>query len=318
MAMKLFSGRANPKLAIEIAEFLGKPLAPVEIKDFKDREIYVRIGESIRGDDCFVIQPTCCDVNKNLMELLIMIDALKRASAKRITAVVPYYGYSRQDRKALPREPITAKLVADLIYKAGAHRVVTVDLHSEQIQGFFDIPFDSVHALPVKAEYLKYKSIHNLVFVSPDVGAVRRTRRMAKIFSVPIAIIDKRRPRHNTNEVMNIIGDIKNKTCVLIDDIIDTGGTICEAAGTLKQAGAKEVYVCVTHPILSGEATKKLNEAPIEEVIVTNTIPIPEEKLIGKIRVVSMAPMLGEVIRRINSNESLDMLYERSLKSVNL
>ena len=314
MNLKLIAGRANPALAQEVSELLNIPLTPTIIKEFKDDETYVRIGESIRGDDCFIIQPTCRNVNQNLMELLIMIDALKRASAKRITAVIPYFGYSRQDRKAISREPITAKLVANLIGKAGADRVLTVDLHSEQVQGFFDMPVDVIQAFPVKVEYIYHKRFKDLIFVSPDVGAVRNCRRFAKIFDAPIAIVDKRRVDHNKAEVMHIIGEVKDKNCVLVDDMIDTGGTICEASRALKERGAKSVHVCVAHPVFSDKALQLLNDAPIEEVIVTNTIPIPQEKMIEKVKVLSIAPMIAEAIRRIHNDETLDALFSKAEK----
>ena len=308
--IKLFSGRANPKLAEEIAEYLGTTVGPIVIKNFADGEIYVQVQESIRGDDVFIIQPTCNPVSQNTMELLIMIDAFKRASAKTITAVIPYFGYARQDRKTSGREAITAKLVADLLATAGATRVVALDLHSGQIQGFFNILVDNIFATMVLVQYMRKKNLdsNELVVVSPDVGGVRRTRYFAKEMNCPIAIIDKRRDKHNEAIAQYVIGDVKDKKCILFDDIIDTAGTICEAVKLLKNEGAKEIYVCAVHPVFSGPALKRLEEAPIEEVIVTNTIPLREDAP-SKITQLSVAPILGEAISRIHDDESISQLF---------
>ena len=308
--IKLFSGRANPKLAEEIAEYLGTTVGPIVIKNFADGEIYVQVQESIRGDDVFIIQPTCNPVSQNTMELLIMIDAFKRASAKTITAVIPYFGYARQDRKTSGREAITAKLVADLLATAGATRVVALDLHSGQIQGFFNILVDNIFATMVLVQYMRKKNLdsNELVVVSPDVGGVRRTRYFAKEMNCPIAIIDKRRDKHNEAIAQYVIGDVKDKKCILFDDMIDTAGTICEAVKLLKKEGAKEIYVCAVHPVFSGPALQRLEEAPIEEVIVTNTIPL-RENAPAKITQLSVAPILGEAISRIHDDESISQLF---------
>lgn len=308
--IKLFSGRANPKLAEEIAEYLGTTVGPIVIKNFADGEIYVQVQESIRGDDVFIIQPTCNPVSQNTMELLIMIDAFKRASAKTITAVIPYFGYARQDRKTSGREAITAKLVADLLATAGATRVVALDLHSGQIQGFFNILVDNIFATMVLVQYMRKKNLdsNELVVVSPDVGGVRRTRYFAKEMNCPIAIIDKRRDKHNEAIAQYVIGDVKDKKCILFDDMIDTAGTICEAVKLLKNEGAKEIYVCAVHPVFSGPALQRLEEAPIEEVIVTNTIPL-RENAPSKITQLSVAPILGEAISRIHDDESISQLF---------
>jgi len=308
--IKLFSGRANPKLAEEIAEYLGTTVGPIVIKNFADGEIYVQVQESIRGDDVFIIQPTCNPVSQNTMELLIMIDAFKRASAKTITAVIPYFGYARQDRKTSGREAITAKLIADLLTTAGATRVVALELHSGQIQGFFNILVDNIFATMVLVDYIQKKNLdpNELVVVSPDVGGVRRTRYFAKEMQCPIAIIDKRRDKHNEAIAQYVIGDVKDKKCILFDDMIDTAGTICEAVRLLKKEGAKEIYVCAVHPVFSEPALKRLEEAPIEEVIVTNTIPLPENAP-SKITQLSVAPILGEAISRIHDDESISQLF---------
>lgn len=308
--IKLFSGRANAKLAEEIAEYLGTTVGPMVIKNFADGEIYVQIQESIRGDDVFIIQPVCTPVNQNAMELLIMIDAFKRASAKTITAVIPYYGYARQDRKTTGREAITAKLMADLLTTAGATRVLALDLHSGQIQGFFNILVDNIFATMPLVEYMKKKNFNTdeLVAVSPDTGGVRRTRYFAKEMKCSLAIIDKRRDKHNEAIAEYVIGDVKDKVCILFDDIIDTAGTICEAAKLLKKEGAKEIYVCAVHPVFSGPALTRLEEAPIEEVVVTNSIPLPENAP-KKITQLSVAQILGEAISRIHDNESISSLF---------
>ena len=309
--IKLFSGRSNNILAQEIAQYLGTSLEPITIKDFSDGEIYVQIQDSVRGDDVFIVQPICSPVNQNLMELLILLDAFKRASAKSITAVIPYYGYARQDRKASGREAITAKLVADLLTQAGATRVLTMDLHTGQIQGFFNILVDHIYATPVIVNYVKNIDLEGaeLVCVSPDMGGVKRTRALAKQVGAPIAIIDKRRDKHNSAVACNIIGDVKDKVCVMFDDIIDTAGTICEAARMLKEQGARDVYVCAVHPVFSGPALERLEAAPIKEVIVTNTIPMRDAVIPEKIKQVSVAPLLGEAISRIHDDKSVSSLF---------
>ncbi len=308
--IKLFSGRANPKLAEEIAEYLGTTVGPMVIKNFADGETYVQVQESIRGDDVFIIQPVCSPVNQNAMELLIMIDAFKRASAKTITAVIPYYGYARQDRKTTGREAITAKLMADLLTTAGANRVVALDLHSGQIQGFFNILVDNIFATLPLVDYMKKKNFNpdELCAVSPDAGGVRRARYFAKEMKCPIAIVDKRRDKHNEAVAEYLIGDVQDKICILFDDIIDTAGTICEAAKLLKKSGAKEVYVCAVHPVFSGPALQRLQDAPIEEVVVTNSIPLAEGAP-EKITQLSVAPILGEAISRIHDNESISSIF---------
>lgn len=307
--LKIFTGNAHRELAEEIVEYLGVEVSAASVKTFSDGEINVVIDESVRGADVFVIQPTCAPVNHNLMELLIMIDALKRASAQRITAVLPYYGYARQDRKAKGRDPITAKLVANLLTAAGAMRVLAINLHAGQIQGFFDIPVDNLKAEPILAEYFLNKKIEDIVVVSPDIGGVTRARALAERLQAPLAIIDKRRPQPNVAEVMNIIGDIKGKSVVMIDDIIDTAGTITLGAQALLDNGAKEVYACCSHPVLSGPAIERLANSPLKEVVVTNTIPIAPEKRIDKIKILSTAPLLGEAIIRIHENLSVSKLF---------
>lgn len=308
--MRIFSGNANQKLAEEICNYLGVPLGDSAVGRFSDGEIWVRINENVRGTDVFVIQPTCWPVNENLMELLIMIDALRRASARRITAVIPYYGYARQDRKTRGREPITAKLVANLITSAGARRVLTVDLHAGQIQGFFDIPVDHLPAGPMLAQHLMRRGLEDVVVVAPDVGGVVRARELAKRMGAPLAVIDKRRPEPNEAEVMNIIGPIKGKTAVMVDDIIDTAGTITKGAQALCDWGAREVYVLCTHPVFSGTAVERLSTPAIKEILVTNTIPVPPEKMLDKITVVSVAPLLGEAIIRIHEDLSVSKLFD--------
>lgn len=307
--LKIFSGNANLRLAEEIAEYLGVSVGESKVTHFSDGEIQVRINESVRGADVFVVQPTCYPVNDNIMELLIVIDALRRASAKRITAVVPYYGYARQDRKARARDPITAKLMANLITASGANRVITMDLHAGQIQGFFDIPVDHLPGVPILAEYFAGKNLQDAVVVSPDLGGVTRARDMAERIGASIAIIDKRRPEPNVAEVMNIIGNVEGKTVVMIDDIIDTAGTIIQGASALMERGAKEIYTCCTHPVLSGPAIERLKASPIKEVVVTNTIPLPPEKEFEKIRTLSVAPLLGEAIIRIHEDLSVSKLF---------
>lgn len=308
--LKVFTGNAHPGLAAEIAEYLGVEVSAASVKKFSDGEINVFIDESVRGVDVFVIQPTCTPINDNLMELLILIDALRRASARRITAVLPYYGYARQDRKAKARDPITAKLVANLVTAAGARRVLAVDLHAGQIQGFFDIPVDHLQAAPIISEYFLNKHMENAVVVSPDLGGVTRARALAGRLHVPLAIIDKRRPEPNKAEIMNIIGEVKGKKVIMIDDIIDTAGTITLGAEALIENGAEEVYVCCTHPVLSGAAVERLEKSHIKEVVVTNTIPLPPEKQLDKIKTLSIAPLLGEAIIRIHEDLSVSKLFD--------
>ncbi|MGN0192571.1 MAG: ribose-phosphate diphosphokinase [Candidatus Gastranaerophilaceae bacterium] len=316
--IKLFAGRAHEKLAEEIAEYLGTTVGPMVIKNFADGEIYVQVQESIRGDDVFIIQPLCDPVNQNIMEMLIMIDAFKRASAKTITAVIPYYGYARQDRKTSGREAITAKLLADLLTTAGADRILAMDLHTGQIQGFFNILVDHIFATPVLVDYMKKKNINpsDLIVVSPDAGGVRRTRYFAKEMGCSFAIIDKRRDKHNEAVAEFVIGEVKGKTCILFDDIIDTAGTICEAARLLKKEGAGDIYVCAVHPVFSHPAMERLEKADIEEVIVTNTIPLKPDAP-KKITQLSIAPLLGEAISRIQDDESVSSLFgfEKEYKS---
>jgi len=307
---KVFTGNANTELAEEIASIMGKPLGKSEVACFSDGEISVNLLEMVRGLDCYIVQSTCNPVNNNLMELLIMIDAMKRASAGRINAVIPYYGYARQDRKAKARDPITAKLVADLVVAAGADRVVTMDLHAPQIQGYFNIPVDHLLGAPILVKYFKQKNLDDIVIVSPDHGSVTRARNIAHVLDCPIAIIDKRRNKPNESEVMNVIGDIDGKTAVLVDDIIDTAGTITNAADALVSLGAKEVYACATHPVLSGKAIERIKKSSIKEMAVLNTIPITSEKQIDKIKVISVAPLFAEAMMRIFTHDSLSKLFD--------
>jgi len=309
--LKIFTGNANIELAEEISQYLGVTIGASKVTHFSDGEVQVRIDESVRGADVFVIQPTSMPVNENLMELLIMIDAVRRASARRITAVLPYYGYARQDRKTRARDPITAKLVANILTASGARRVVTMDLHAGQIQGFFDIPVDHLPGVPILAEYFLQANLENVVVVSPDLGGVTRARDLAERIGAPIAIIDKRRPEPNMVEITNIIGAIHGKTVIMIDDIIDTAGTITMGAAALKQWGVNDIYVCCTHGVLSGPALKRLEEAPIKEVVITNTIPVPKEKMIDKIKILSVAPLLGEAIIRIHEDLSVSKLFDK-------
>lgn len=308
--LKIFSGNANKELAEKICMELGETLGNSEVGLFSDGEISVNINETVRGFDVFVIQPTCPPVNKNLMELLIMIDALKRASAGRINAVVPYYGYARQDRKAKARDPITAKLVADLLEVSGPDRIITMDLHAAQIQGYFDIPVDHLLGGPILAQYCKNNLTSETVIVSPDVGGVQRARNFASILDLPIAIIEKRRPKANVSEVMNVIGDIEGKDAIIVDDIIDTAGSMTKAASVLKDFGAKRVFACCTHAVLSGPAIERIQNSVIEKLVVTDTIPLTEEKKIDKIDVVSVAPIIAEAIRRIYKNESVSRIFD--------
>lgn len=308
--IKIFHCNANVELTKEIADIVGVPVGDAQVGTFSNGEISVNISESVRGADVFVIQSTSSPVNKNLMELLIMVDALKRASAGRITAVIPFYAYARQDRKSKPREPITAKLVADLITTAGADRVLTMDLHAPQIQGFFNIPVDNLYAMPIITNYFMNKNLDEVVVVSPDVGGVTRARNLASKLNVPLAIVDKRRPKANVAEVMNIIGDINGKNCIIIDDMVDTGGSIANAAKALVDMGAKEVYVACTHPVLSGPAFERINDSVIKELIVTDTIPLPNDKHSDKIKVLSVAPLFAEAIHRIYEGLSVSKLFD--------
>ncbi|MGI6226286.1 MAG: ribose-phosphate pyrophosphokinase [Peptococcales bacterium] len=308
--IKLLTGNANRQLAEEIAEYMGLELASCKVGRFSDGEINMTIDESVRGADVFIIQPTPTPVNDNLMELLIMIDAVRRASARRITAVLPYYGYARQDRKARARDPITAKLVANLIIQAGARRVLTMDLHAGQIQGFFDVPVDHLLGVPILAEYYKNKNLDDVVVVSPDMGGVTRARNLAERIGAPLAIIDKRRPMPNVSEVMNIIGDIKGKNVIMTDDIIDTAGTITNGAEALMERGAQCVFACCTHAVLSGPAITRLDKSPIKELVITNTIPVSPEKKLAKIKVLSVAPIMGEAIIRIHEDLSVSKLFD--------
>ncbi|MBE6033761.1 MAG: ribose-phosphate pyrophosphokinase [Clostridiales bacterium] len=307
---KIFTGNSHPALAEEIAKIMGKPLGKATVSTFSDGEISVNLWETVRGIDTYIVQPTCGPVNNSLMEVLIMIDAMKRASAGRINAVIPYYGYARQDRKAKARDPITAKLVADLLVAAGADRVVTMDLHAAQIQGYFNIPVDHLVGMPILVKYFQGKNLEDLVIVSPDHGSVTRARNMAQPLNAPIAIVDKRRPEPNKSEIMNIIGDIEGRTAILVDDMIDTAGTITNAANALKDLGAKEVYACATHPILSGPAIERIADSAIKELVLLNTTPIPEEKVIDKIKVLSVAPLFAEAMMRIFTNDSISKLFD--------
>ncbi|MEG0370934.1 MAG: ribose-phosphate diphosphokinase [Clostridium sp.] len=310
--VKLIAGNSNPELAKEIADILGADLVDSEVATFSDGEICVNIKETVRGNDVYVIQSTCEPVNNNLMELLILIDALKRASAGRVTAVIPYYGYARQDRKAKSRDPITAKLVANLISAAGADRVLTMDLHAAQIQGYFDIPLDHLLGAPILAKTFKEKGLvdDEVVVVSPDLGSVTRARKFADKLHSSIAIIDKRRPRANVCEVMNVIGDVKGKNVILLDDMIDTAGTITNAANALKELGAKDVYACCSHAVLSGPAIKRIEDSCIKELFVLNTIALPDGKKIDKIKSLSVANIFAEAIKRIHENTGISTLFE--------
>ncbi|MFC5406765.1 ribose-phosphate diphosphokinase [Cohnella soli] len=308
--LKLFSCSSNPALAKAIAGNIGVELGNVAMKRFSDGEIHVQLDDSVRGDDVYVIQSTSAPVNDHLIELLVMVDALKRASAATINVVVPYYGYARQDRKARSRDPITAKLVANLIETAGAHRVIAMDLHAMQIQGFFDIPVDHLLGVPILGDYFHGKNLLSPVVVSPDHGGVVRARRLADTLQAPLAIIDKRRPEPGVVEVMNIIGDVSGRTAILIDDIIDTAGTICLAANALKEAGARDIYACCTHPVLSGPAISRLEESPIVEIVVTDTIPLKDPNCTSKMQVLSVAPLIAEAIVRIHEKQSISKLFE--------
>lgn len=312
--IKILAGNSHPALAMQIASALGLPLGKCEVGHFADGEVSVSIGETVRGSDVFLIQSTCGPVNDNLMELLIMIDACKRASAGRITAVIPYFGYARQDRKSKARDPISAKLVADILTAAGAHRVLTMDLHAHQLQGFFDIPVDNLMGASVLIPYIAGKfgrSRDDVMIVSPDLGSVTRCRKFCEKLDYRLAIIDKRRPRANVSEVMNIIGDVKDKICILSDDLIDTAGTLCHAAEALiKIGGAKEVYACATHGVLSGPAIERLEASPIQKLTLLDTIPLPAEKRIDKIELLQVAPVFTEAIARIYEESSVSPLFD--------
>ena len=305
---KIFSGTANPEFAKKISKYLSLPLSECAIKTFSDGEISVQIGEGVRGKDVFVIQPTCAPANSNLMELLILTDALKRSSANSITAVVPYFGYARQDRKAAPRVPISAKLVANMMQTAGIDRVVTMDLHAGQIQGFFDVPVDNLYGSLIFLDYLKEKNLKNPIIASPDVGGVARARSFAKKLSLDLVIVDKRREEANKSEVMNIIGDVAGKDVILIDDMIDTAGTIVKAAGAFKEQGAKSVSAFCTHAVLSGPAYERIESGALDGLVVTDTIPLKQES--DRIKVISVAPLFGEVIRRVYHDESVNSLFK--------
>lgn len=307
MKLKLIAGNANPKLAQEIAGKMGIELSPATIGRFSDGEIQVKITNSVRGSDCYILQPTCAPVNENIMELLVIADALKRASARRITAVIPYYGYARQDRKAEPRVPITSKLIANLITASGIDRVLTVDLHARQIQGFFDIPVDHLYARPVLFQYFKDLNLDNPIVVSPDAGGVERARSFAKLLNADLAIVDKRRPRPNEAAIMNIIGDVKGRNAIILDDMIDTGGTLTKVADAIKNAGALKVYAAASHGVLSGEAIDKIQKSALEEVVITNSIT--HDTNLPKIKVLSIASLLAEAITKIYNDESLNTLF---------
>lgn len=312
--LRIFSGNANPELAAKIAHHLNRPLGHLLITRFSDGEIRVKVEESVRGMDVFIVQPTCAPANDSLMELLILVDAFRRASAKRITLVIPYYGYSRQDKKLKPREPITARLVADLITTAGAHRILAVDLHAGQIQGFFQIPLDHLYAGPLLSSYFAEKGMtdHDTVVVSPDVGGVGRARGMAETLQAPIAIIAKRRPEPNKVEIMEIIGDVVGKDCIMVDDMIDTGGSIVTGAKALMERGAKRVFACCTHAVLSGHAIDNIEKSPIEELVITDTVPLDGAKRLhgSKVTVLSVAPLLANAICRIHNDDSVSELFD--------
>jgi len=313
-SLKIFAGNANRELAKEIGQHLGIPLGEADVSRFPDGEIKVKIEESVRGEDTFIIQPTCPPTNENLMELLIMIDALRRASAGRITAVIPYYGYARQERKTRPREPITAKLVANLLVSAGANRILTMDLHAGQIQGFFDIPVDQLEAVTILSEYFKEKDLGKVVVVSPDVGGTARAREFAGRLKKPIAIIDKYRSSFDDVEIMHIVGDVKGKTAIVVDDIIDTAGSVIRGSQALINTGAKEVFICATHPVFADPAKERLEksfrDSLFKEVVVTNTIPINNEKNLAGIKVLSVAGLFAEAIGRIHNNLSVSELFK--------
>lgn len=311
-SVKIFAGTSNKELAQKIAEKYGMELGKAEVVRFKDGEVFVKIDETVRGRDVFVVQPTSEPVNENLMELLIFVDALKRASAKSINVIVPYYGYARQDRKSSPREPITSKLVANLLTKAGVTRLLTMDLHADQIQGFFDIPVDHLQALPLMAKYFKSKGFYGdkVVVVSPDIGGVKRARKLAEKLDCKIAIIDKRRPKPNMSEVMNLIGEVEGKIAIFIDDMIDTAGTITNGATAIMERGAKEAYACCTHAVFSDPAIERLTASSLTEIIVTDSIRLPERKKIDKVKILSVDELFAEAINRVVHNQSVSELFE--------
>jgi ribose-phosphate pyrophosphokinase len=308
-SLKLFSGSFHPEFAQKISAYLKVPLSDLILKKFSDSEVYCKSTEKVRGEDIYIVQPTSRSVNESIMELLIIIDAMKRSSAGEINVVMPYYGYARQDRRNSAREPITAKLIANLITTAGADRIITVDLHSPQIVGFFDIDVDHFEAYPLFANYIINKNLKNIVAVASDVGFAKKARKFAKLIDCPLAIIDKRRPQHNRAEVVNVIGDVKGKTCILLDDMIDTGGTIAAGADALDKAGAKDVYICATHGVLSEDASKKLQACKAKEVVLTDSYPIPEEKRFAKLKIISIAELMAQVIQRIHDHKSLGELF---------
>ncbi len=314
---KLISGTANPMLAEEVSRLLIVPLTPVDIRHFADGEIYCRILESVRGADVFIIQPTSADANDNLMQLLIMVDALKRSTPEKITAIIPYYGYCRQDKKTKPREPITARLVANMIETAGVSRVIMFDVHVPQVQGFFNIPSDNLDVIPLFSEYVANKGFSDMVIVSPDAGGAARARSYGKVLNAPIAIVDKRRPAPNVAEVENVIGDVKGKTAIIVDDIIDTAGSITGAAEILLKFGAKEVYAMATHGVLSGSAIERIRKSKLKEVVITNTIMMPREKSIDKIKVISIAPLLSETIKRTHEGQPMGIVYDEMYRELN-
>ncbi len=316
--LQLIAGRAHPELAEKISKFLGTGLTPTKIKNFSDGEIYAKIQKKVRGDDIFIIQSTPPPVNESLIELLIIIDALKRASAGRINVISPYLGYSRQEKKATSREPITAKLIANMITTAGADRLMTIDLHEDAIQGFYDLPVDHFVGYPQFAKYFKRKDYQNLVVVSPDVGSAPRSRKMAGLLDIPFAVIDKRRVEHNKAETTTLIGNVKGKNCLINDDIIDTAGTVSEASKMLKEHGAKNIYICATHGLLSGPAVDRLKNCPATDILLLDTIPLPKKKKIDKIKVISISSLLAKVIKRIHEGKSLGKLFTWEKKVVNL
>ena len=308
--IKVFTGNATPKLTEDICDYLKIPVSKAEVRRFSDGEIFVEIGENVRGADVYIVQSTCPPVNDHLMELVIMVDALRRASARRITAVVPYYGYARQDRKVAPRVPITAKVVAEMMMAVGVRRVLTMDLHAGQIQGFFNIPVDNLFAAPILLEYIKTQFSDNVVMVSPDAGGVERTRAFAKRLNAQLAIIDKRRERANVCQAMSVIGEVAGKVAILLDDMVDTAGTLCSAADILVEAGAKEVYACCSHGVLSGPAIERINNSQIKKLVVTNSVPLRGEAVdCDKIIVLSISELLGEAISRIHSDDSVSSLF---------
>ena len=308
-ALKLISGDANPQLAERISQEIGVPLTDPKVRRFSDGEIDVKIADSMRGHDVFVIQPTCHPVNENLMELFIILDALRRASAGRVTAVIPYYGYARKERKSQPREPITAKLIANIVTLAGADRVLLLDLHTEAIEGFFDVPTDHLTALKIIAAYLETKKTRDLAVVAPDVGGVKRARQLATMLHASLVIIDKRRPVDEETEVLNVVGEVAGKDCVVVDDMITTGNTVCAAARALKSAGAASIYAAASHAVLTGNSLENLRGAPFEEVVLTDSIPVPEGKRGAPLTVLSVAPLLAEAIIRVHENRSVSELF---------